>query len=170
MSDTSRRGVPRMMIFVPLSRAQAGQLRESGRSDDQLLAFSSTSTMIAAHDYRPDEREDADYAAQLYASLAGLLTSSDDTRLVVAAEVPIARVSDGRSDSDYGAIAVAGLDWQDVTAVFVDEPAAAGAVGSARQAVALAANQSLETILELPEVVALTSEHELLWHTPDESW
>ena len=159
-----------MMIFVALRNAAARQLRENGSTDQELPGFAATGRMIAAHGYRPDEREDADYAAQLYASLSGLVDSVDDRRLVVAADVPIARVADGRADVDYGSVLVRGLAWQDVTAVFVDEPEAAAAVISARKAIADSGDQQLAAVLELPAVSALTDDHELLWHTPDEPW
>lgn len=162
--------VPRMMVFLPLGLEQARTVRTSGRSDDQLPAFAATARMIGAHGYRPDEREDADYAAQVYASVAGLRNAGDDRRLVVAAEVPIARVRDGETDADYGAITIAGLDWSDAAAVFIDAPEASDAVRSARQAVASTADGSLAALLELPEIIALTNDHELLWHNPDENW
>jgi hypothetical protein len=102
--------------------------------------------------------------------VAGLPASQDPFRLVIAADVPIARVRDGRSDTDYGAILVSGLDWADVTAVFVDDAAAAEAVRSARQAITAMQDPDLDAILGLPAVVDLTDDHELLWHTPDEDW
>jgi len=159
-----------MMVFIAVDHDRATALRETGRSEDEFVAFAATGQMITAHDYRPDEREDADYAAQLYASVAGLSSGKASLRLVIAADVPIARVRDGRTDADYGAILVSGLDWADVTAVFVDEPAAAEAVGSAREAIAAAQDADLAEILELPAVTALTDDHELRWHTPDEDW
>jgi hypothetical protein len=159
-----------MMIFVPLFRAAAGAIRSAGRTEDDLVAFAATGEMIAAHGYHAGEREDADYAAQLYASLSGLIEAETDARVVVAAEVPIARVSDGAADREFGAIKVRGLDWADVVAVFVDGPAAAEAVRAARAAASAVDDQSLRTILELPEVAALTDDHELLWHNPDETW
>ena len=162
--------VPRMMIFVPLTHRVARQIREAGNTDQQLPGFAATGRMVAAHGYRPDEREDADYAAQLYASLAGLLAGGDDRRLVVAVDVPIGRVADGEADADYGSVLIRGLDWPDVTAVFVDEPEASPAVISARTAISDSADQHLAAVLELPAVVALTDDHELLWHTPDEDW
>ncbi|QDP96410.1 hypothetical protein FOE78_11295 [Microlunatus elymi] len=160
---------PRMMIFIPLTHAAARAIRTAGNTDDELPGFAATGQLIKAHDYRPDEREDADYAAQVYASVAGLAEGDDDRRLVLAADVPISRVADGRADVDYGSIQVRGLAWQDVTAVFVDEPAAAVAVAAARKAIMAGEDQQLAAILELPAVKAL-DDHELLWHTPDENW
>lgn len=159
-----------MMIFIPLQPEQAQAIRSAGRCDDEFVAYAATGRMIAAHGYRPDEREDADYAAQLYASIAGLRSGQAELRLVVAADVPIARVRDGGSDEAYGAILVTGLDWSDAAAVFIDGPEAADAVRAARKAVASTTDSSRASILELPEVTALTDEHELLWHTPDEDW
>lgn len=159
-----------MMVFLPLRTDQARAIRAAGRSDDQLPAFAATGRMIGAHGYRPDEREDADYAAQVYASVFCLRSSADDRRLVVAAQVPIARVRDRHTDADYGAITIAGFDWSDAAAVFVDAPEAADAVRTAKKAVASATDDSLASILALPEVVALTDDHELLWHTPEENW
>jgi len=159
-----------MMVFIAVDHDRATGIRAAGRSEDEFAAFAATGQMITAHDYRPDEREDADYAAQVYASVAGLPASKDPFRLVIAADVPIARVRDGRSDADYGAITVSGLDWADVTAVFVDDAAATEAVRSAREAITVTQDPDLEAILELPAVTALTDDHELLWHTPDEDW
>lgn len=161
---------PRMMVFIAVDHDRARALRDTGRSEEEFAAFAATGQMISAHGYRPDEREDADYAAQLYASVAGLPASTDPFRLVIAADVPIARVRDGRWDADYGAILVSGLDWADVTAVFVDEPGAAEAVRSARDAIAATQDPDLGAVLDLPAVTALTDDHELLWHTPDEDW
>lgn len=161
-----------MMIFIPLSEDVAAGIRAEGRTEDDLAAFAATGEMISAHGYQSGEREDADYAAQLYASISGLIsgTFTGDRRLVVAAEVPIARVSDAGSDREYGAITVRGLDWADVAAVFVDDPAAAEAVRAARKAISAADDHGLRTILELPEISTLTDDHDLLWHNPDESW
>lgn len=161
---------PRMMIFVPLDRDTALRLRASGSSDRRWVGYAATRALINAHGYRADEQEDADYAAQLYASIAGLADSSDDRRLVVAADVPVAALGDHREDADYGAVAVGGLDWADVTAVFVDEDAAGAAVRSARQAIGEQPDAGLAGWVELPAVRALTDAHELLWHTPDEDW
>jgi hypothetical protein len=163
-----------MMVFIPVDHDHATAIRAAGSSEEEFAAFAATGQMIKAHDYRPDEREDADYAAQLYASLAGLAKTGDDRRLVLAADVPIARVHDSVADGSYGAITVTGLDWSDVTAVFVDAPEAADAVRKARQALSAAADpvadHGLDAVLELPEITALTDDHELLWHTPDEDW
>jgi len=166
-----------MMIFIPFDPQAARSARAAGRSDDQQVGYAATARLIEAHDYRRDEREDADYAAQLYASVAGLIDAPDscDRRLVVAADVPLARVSDHDHDLDYGAVRVDGLDWSDVTAVFVDEDAAGPAVTGARKEIADSIRESggeggMGGLLELPAVAALTDNHELLWHTPDEAW
>ncbi|SDR90940.1 DUF6912 family protein [Microlunatus soli] len=161
---------PRMMIFIPLDRDTATAVRSIGRTDERLIGYAATGQLINAHGYRTDEREDADYAAQLYASIAGIARSADDRRLVVAADVPIAGVSDHADDADYGSVGVRGLDWADVTAVFVDDNDAAEAVGLARKSIQAQPDAGLAGWVELPAVTALTDSHELLWHTPDEAW
>lgn len=167
----------RLMIFIPFDPAEARAIRVAGRSDRRLTGYAATAPMLAAHGYTEDEREDADYAAQVYASIAGLLVPHEGTgpevRLVVAADVPVARVGDADGDAEYGAVRVDGLDWAEVTAVFVDEDAAAPAVRAARAAIGPHASDQggrLATVSELPAVGELTERHELLWHTPDESW
>lgn len=170
----------RMMIFLSFDRAAATALRADGRTEDRLVGYSATARLISTHGYRAEEQEDADYAAQLYASIAGMMHGADDRRLVLAADVPAATVSDHRDgagygdddgdDADYGAVGVHGLDWADVTAVFVDEHQAGEAVSAARKAIADTGDPGLATVLELPAVAALTDNHELLWHTPDEDW
>lgn len=161
---------PRMMIFIPLDRGTASAVRETGRIDQALVGYAATGQLITAHGYRTDEREDADYAAQLYASIAGLARSTDNRRLVLAADVPIATVSDHTEDADYGSVGVRGLAWADVSAVFVDENDAAEAVSLARKSIDDQPDAGLATWADLPAVIALTDNHELLWYTPDEEW
>jgi hypothetical protein len=168
------------MIFVPLSRPRASEARATGGTDEELAAFAATPRMIAAHGYRPDEDEDADYAAQLYASIAGLIGAGEpagadrpedsDSRLVISAEVPAGRIRESDRDPEHGAVVVQGLKWSEVTAVFVDEPAAAPAVRAAREAISGSDDHRLTTLLDLPAVMTLTDDHDLLWHTPDEDW
>ncbi len=165
----------RMMIFVPITPDSARDLRAAGGTDRRLVGWAATSRMITAHGYRPDEDEDAEYAAQLYASVAALSTcagtaGTSSGRLLVAAEVPADRVADAGDDLDHGAVRVTGLQWAEVTAVFVDEPAATESVRAARRAVQASADLRMASLCELPAVSALIDDHDLLWHHPDEDW
>lgn len=164
-----------MMIFLPMTAARARRIRTAGGTEDLLDGWAATPQMITAHGYRPEDDEDAEYAAQLYASVAALDAVAEpgdevDHRLVVAAEVPAGRISDAGHDRDHGAVRVDGLRWPEVTAVFVDEPAAADAVRSAREAVGTAADLPMEVLVELPAVAVMIDDHDLLWHHPDEQW
>ncbi|GAA2108342.1 hypothetical protein GCM10009841_28740 [Microlunatus panaciterrae] len=173
------------MIFIPLAASVLRQLRAAGPDGrtGSWLGFAATPEMMSAHGLRPADLEDAEYTALTYAGVQALLEpDTDQLRLVVAAEPPASysstasdsstgsdssTVSDRGSgaDAETGAQQVSRLRWQDIQALFVDEPAAADAVRAARAA---ASGRSLTQALELPVVDDLINTHDLLWHLPQE--
>lgn len=173
----------RITIFSPLSRQQATALRETGGTADQLEGYAPTTRMLTAHEYTPAEAEDAGYAAQVYARICGLARHGRDVSgsdggapLVIAADVSAASVTEGTWDADHGAVRIAGLSWDDVTAVFGEEHDARPAVRTAADALARTAASSaaspprLDECLALPAVHQLLNDHEQLWHHPAEDW
>lgn len=170
----------RMTVFVPFRRGEANALRKSGGTGDRLTGYRATDRMKSAHDYHVSEDEDAAYAAQVYAAVAGLTDDDRDTRssdagrrVVVAADVAVDTITEEAVEEAYGGVTVAGLRWTDVTAVFTDETAADAAVQAAAAAVATLPSDTrhrLEDRLALPAIAHLVDDHEQLWHHPGEDW
>lgn len=171
----------RMTVFVPLTHREATTVRDFGQTPGQLEGYAPTIRMAAAHDYSADEEEDAAYTAQVYARVAGLARAggaSDDISqpVVVAADIAADAVSESPARGDYGAVGFKHLAWDDVTAVFVEEPDAAPAVHAAVSALTEATTSVEATTdgpedwLALPAVHRLIADHEQLWHHPAEIW
>jgi hypothetical protein len=174
----------RITIFVPLTRENAAAFRQAGQTTDRLSAYAATAQMLAAHEYPTAASEEANYAAQTYARIAGLAEHSrcetgaaDRQPLTVAADVPANGVVSTGRDADYGSVVTAGLAWDDVMAVFAEDPSAAAAVRSAVGALAEIpatpddpAGPSLDDSLSLPAVQHLLADHEQLWYHPGEDW
>jgi hypothetical protein len=78
--------------------------------------------------------------------------------------VPAGQVAEAPGDF-YGEVTVRGLRWDDVQALFSDEPAATGAVARARE---VAAGRPVPEALDQPPVQELLDEHDLLWFAPEE--
>lgn len=142
---------------------------------DQALAWSQTGTVagpIAAHQVSPDyveafgldlasadDQESAEFGAMYLASVSCLLVGPE--RVVLVAQTGAEFTPDSGPDSEFGLGRLAELDFADVTSFYIDDPAAAGAVGVAHSAVE---GSTLADAWEDSRVIALLSEHSLLWH------
>lgn len=152
-------------VFIPTDPAGVRGFRDQG-SWTGVAGFAATDELRRAHDFGPGADEDADFAAQTYASVQALL-DHDGPRVVVAVEVsgvqPTPLVA-------WGQVAVPRCDWSDVLAVFVDEAEAGPALARARTAAgSLAAlPDGLAQAWELDEVSELIADHDLLWYLPSE--
>ena len=151
------------MVFLPFSRARAAELR-AGTSSDEVVGHAATQALLHLHGYDSSSLEDAEFAALSYAGVRAVADGAEPLRLVLAADVPVGQVLQ-TPDDPYGEVAVRGLRWVDVQALFSDEQAATAAVAEARQ---VAAGQSLADALERPAVQHLLDEHDLLWFAPEE--
>lgn len=156
-----------MMIFVPLGREQAEECRDRGHLAGPLVAYAATPELMASHEYDASMIEDADFAAQTYAGIASLLSGEDYQRIVLAAEVSDRTVGAGVTHRPYGEVIIEQLTWPTVRAVFVDDHQADAALAQAKAA---AGGADLVEVLELPAVIDLLEEHDLLWHLPSEAW
>jgi hypothetical protein len=151
----------RKLAFVPLDRAGVVALRAgAGRASYPACA----GTTGLAGDLEPDAgAEELEFAALNQAGILALRAASDPRRLVVAAEVDAAQLTDSGGSS--GEVSVRDLGWGQVRALFVDEPAAEPLVARARAA---AGGSSLADALGLPEVIELLDGSDLLWFAPEE--
>jgi hypothetical protein len=149
------------MIFVPMTRDEVVALR-AGAGANHYRGCAATPSLAASI---PGETllEEVEYAALSNAGVLALVLKPNSPRLVVAAKVPAQQVIDLRQPQ--GEVAVQGLIWAQVRALFADEPGARETVRLATKAVA---EQSLEVALTAPEVAAVLDDYDLLWFAPEE--
>ncbi|HEY5822189.1 MAG TPA: hypothetical protein VIT20_09450 [Propionibacteriaceae bacterium] len=149
------------MVYVPLAHPDATQLR-AGRDVGVRPACSATPSLTAALG-TDTSAEEADYAALNHAGVLALGATADPRRLVLAAEVAPAQVTDARTQ--HGEVEVADLRWNQVTALFADEAAALEATTATRRAVGPG---GLAEALATPAVQDLLDTYDLLWFAAEE--
>lgn len=149
------------MIYLPMALDRAQALR-AGEPLDRVPAHAATPSLRLALALAA-EQEEGDFAALSAAGVAALDGLTGNRRLVLAADVGADQVSDAGGDS--GEVGVERLSWSQVQALFADEEAAGPAVTAAAGA---ARDVPLEQAYDLPAVVALTDDHDLLWFSPAE--
>jgi hypothetical protein len=153
-----------MIVYVPATVAEAAALRDGGTLPDR-RGSAVTPALLSAAGFTPKDAEDAGYTALCHAGVQALLAGPDqvgERRLVLAAD------ADGARDLDdpYGAVAVTGLTWDRVWALYLDEPEAAAAVRKA--AAAVRPGEPVADAIDRAEVGALLDDHDLLWYDPTE--
>lgn len=145
----------RQLVFVPIAPAEMGVLAGDPLGVP-LVAYTVTPQLLDDLGYAPNESEDAEYAALVLASVAGLATHG--VRLVVVAEVDPALVLAG-DDPANGQVLLEALPAEAITAWFTDEP------GTDVSAAAAACNGlTIDQAWELGQVQDLLSRHDLLWN------
>ncbi|WP_432558001.1 DUF6912 family protein [Granulicoccus sp. GXG6511] len=148
------------MVFIPADPTDVGALRD-GSSLRPGAAYAATPTLRTTFDYGPDADEDADFAAQLFASLRCLIDGR--VRLLLAAE--IAQLPAETGEKEFGEVARPEITWRDVRAVFTDDPVSLPAVRAyadtthGRTLADLWADDATHKFLE---------HHHLLWFDPTE--
>ncbi|WP_026925929.1 DUF6912 family protein [Granulicoccus phenolivorans] len=152
----------RPLVFVACTVADLQALTQ-GPVTPAGPAYAATPALLATFGYAPDgDPEEPDYAAQVFASLAGVL--ADRPRLVCAVEVD--RLPGSVAPVAYGTVAVPAVDPRRIRAWFADEPAAA----ADRAALSAAwAGRTLEAAWDDPAVQQFVSDHDLLWYAPGEA-
>lgn len=149
-------------VYLPSAPGAAEEFHRSGRLDRAEgisvdVAYARRRDLDLAV---PDDEEEADFWALTDAAARSLAGSSAGPRFVVAVRVrPDQLVADPEAGS--GRVTVSGVDWAQVSALFVDEPAALPAVAAARAV-------RTEPAAFAEHIAALVAEHDLLWYAPDE--
>lgn len=145
----------RQLVFVPVSESEldclAGTPLGAGR-----VAYTVTPELLAELEYGEAEAEDAEYAALVLASVAGL--STHGVRLVVVAEVDKALITPGE-DLANGQVVLAELPTRAITAWFADEPGT-----DIADAAAISKGLGIDLSWDLPQVQELLNGHDLLWN------
>lgn len=148
------------LLFVAVPPQAARDLRDTGSQPDG-VAYAATAGLRNSFDYGPDAEEQSDYAAQLFASLAGLLAGWDRCVLAVA----VATVPPSCGSTDFGQVELPTLRWRDVRAVFVDEPGALDAVRAYAEKIG---GQGIAEVWADPATERFIADHDLLWYAPEE--
>lgn len=120
------------------------------------VAYTVTPQLLAELEYGEDEMEDAEHAAMVLASVAGLCAHGE--RVVVVAEVDEGQVKPG-VDPANGQVVVHQCPPSAMTAWFADEPGV-----DVSDAAAVARGLSIDEAWGQPEVQALLENHDLLWN------
>ena len=145
----------RQLVFIPISADEAGVLG-GDPTLRQRVAYTVTPELLQELGYDESESEDAEYAALVLASLAGL--SAHGTRLVVVADVDAAQVRPG-DDPANGQVVLDEVPHSWITAWFADEPGT-----DIADAAAIARGLTIDEAWDLPQVQELLQHHDLLWN------
>lgn len=148
------------MIYVPVGPAEARALR-AGEPLPPGPAYAATAALRDAFGFGDEDGEDADYAAQLFASLRCLVAGHD--RCVLA--VGVGRPPGGTGEVDFGEVTRPGVRWRDVRAVFVDAPDPRPALRAYARSVR---GRDLAAVWADEATARLVQDHDLLWYDPTE--
>lgn len=145
----------RRLVFIPVASDELGVLAGDPPVADR-VAYAVTPELLAELDYDESDMEDAEYAALVLASVAGLATHG--VRLVVVAEVDPALVTPG-DDAANGEVLLSQCPPSAMTAWFADEPGV-----DVADAAAISKGLTIDQAWDLPQVQVLLNEHDLLWN------
>ena len=145
----------RQLVFIPIAADELGVLLGDPAVEDR-PAYTVTPELLEELGYTEAESEDAEYAALVLASVAGL--AAHGVRLVVVAEVDPALVGPGE-DPDNGQIVLTSCPASAIAAWFADEPGT-----DVADAAAISKGLTIDQAWDLPQVQALLQEHDLLWN------
>ncbi|WP_141211218.1 DUF6912 family protein [Enemella dayhoffiae] len=150
------------MVFWATTPDQLRQLAAAGSQSVIEHVFGATSVLREEFGYGPDETEEADFAAQLFASLDCLRTGAD--RLVLAVEVstPLRAAA---AEAAYGRLTQTELPWRTARAIFRDAPESLPALRVYAESLH---GKQLPELWEDESVREALSEHDLLWFDPSE--
>ena len=148
-----------VLVFVPTT---ASRWRPQVAAD-VVEGFAATTSLREALGYRSDQDEDAEHAAMVLASVAGL--ARHGVRFVLACEVDASavRVESTHDDAPNGRVVTGPIAQSRIVSWFTDEDGVD--VDAAAHA---AAGQTLDEAWDTDEGAALVAEHALLWHAAEE--
>ena len=145
----------RQLVFVPVAAHELDVLAGESLGPDR-IAYTVTPELPEELGYAASDSEDAEYAALVLASVAGL--ASHGVRLVVVAEVDPSLVEPGE-DPGNGQVSLRELPTKAITAWFADEPGT-----DVADAAAISKGMTIDQVWELPQVQDLLNNHDLLWN------
>lgn len=147
--------VNRQLVFIPISSNELGMLGGLPAVVDR-AAYTVTPELLTELEYGEDQIEDAEHAAMVLASVAGL--SAHGERVVVVAEVDGTQVRPG-VDAANGQVVLAQCPPSAMIAWFAEEPGV-----DTSDAAAAARGLSIDDAWAQPAVQELLENHDLLWN------
>ncbi len=145
----------RQLVFIPISSAELGVFAGRPPIVDR-TAYTATPQLLAELEYTEDQMEDAEHAAMVLASVAGL--SAHGERVVVVAEVDSSLIKPG-VDPDNGQVVLAQCPPSAMISWFAEEPGV-----DVSDAAAIAKGLTIDQAWAQPQVQALLENHDLLWN------
>lgn len=145
----------RQLVFIPVAVDELAAIVGSTSLDGR-KAHAVTPELLEALGYAPDDVEDAEYAALVLASVAGLARFGH--RCVIVADVPAAAVQPGE-DPENGEVVVAQVPRSSITCWFSEHPDT-----DVADAAAAAKDLDIDTAWDFQEVQQLLADNELLWN------
>lgn len=147
------------LVFVPITSSERASVAAGAELTDR-RAFRVTPELMAMLGYGADETEDAEYAAMVLASVAGLTMFGH--RLVLVAGID-PRSFGAEIDAENGEFRLPRLPAQAVEAFFADADDA-----DTSNAAAACRGLSIDEAWELDQVQQLLADADLLWHGREE--
>lgn len=145
----------RQLVFIPIASDELSVFVGRPAVVDR-TAYTVTPELLAELGYGQDDLEDAEHAAMVLASVAGL--SAHGERVVVVAEVEPDRVLPG-IDPDNGQVILTQCPPSAMIAWFTEEPGVDTA-----DAAAAAKGLTIDQAWAQPQVQQLLEHHDLLWN------
>ncbi|HJE52227.1 MAG TPA: hypothetical protein K8V15_09705 [Tessaracoccus flavescens] len=145
----------RQLVFIPISRDELPALAGDPVLRDR-VAYTVTPELLGELGYEEKESEDAEYAALVLASVAGL--SAHGERLVLVADIDDSLVQPG-DDPANGQVIVTQCPPSAITSWFTDEPGV-----DVADAAAISKGLTIDEAWDLPQVQDLLRHHDLLWN------
>lgn len=144
------------MVFVPVRADEVSAVR-SGEPLGGGPAYAASRSLRATFDYGPKEDEDADFAAQVFASLRCLVDGIDRCLLAVES----AALPPETGERAFGEVARPEVRWRDVRAIFIGESGTGEYAESAR-------GRTLTDLWADDATHDFLATHDLLWFDPTE--
>ncbi|MFD0866230.1 DUF6912 family protein [Tessaracoccus lubricantis] len=145
----------RQLVFIPIASDELDML-VGGVAVDGRAAYTVTPELMAELEYDEDETEDAEHAAMVLASVAGLAAHGE--RVVVVAEVDPSLVRPGE-DPANGQVQLTQCPPSAMIAWFAEEPGV-----DVADAAAIAKGMTIDQAWAQPQVQELLENHDLLWN------
>lgn len=150
------------LSFVPVTREELVRWRDADTIEGAVVAHQVSPGFLEGFGVdgsSADAQETSEYGVLYLASVSSLMKYPERIVLVVDSASPW--TSESGPDADFGLGTLDGFSWAEVTAFYVDDPAARSDVVAAHEIVQ---GKTLSQAWETSEVISVLANHTLLWH------
>ena len=145
----------KQLVFIPIASSELGVFAGRPPVVDR-TAYTVTPELLAELEYDEEQMEDAEHAAMVLASVAGL--SAHGERIVVVAEVDEGQLEKG-VDPANGQVVLRQCAPSAMISWFAEEPGV-----DVADAAAIAKGLTIDQAWGQPQVQELLENHDLLWN------